>query len=400
MIRVTFALAVTAAALAVPAAQAHDPSLRLRGFGTATVDGVRAPGEWEGAAKWDFTANLPLNGTRPATLYGMNDGSNLYLAVEVTRSDLGSSSVTFSFDNDHDAGFYEEGDDALIVNTSIVPFYDGFVTKLPPCDPAYTCIGILDTQLGGTSDGRGIVRNDGTHSFYEVSHPLDTADDGHDFSLRFGKRVGFQMFLQFCQSTCAQTFSPRQGDIVITSNSTVPPETQITAGPSNGSFTTQEAVGVRFTGSDDVVAPEDLEYECNQDGGSFEPCASPFDYVVEHEGAHSFAVRAIDEAGNVDPTPEKRRWTLDTEAPKAPSIRGLRRVKKARVVYRLSATDNVDDPSQLLFRCSVDRHAFKSCPRRLALRVRVGRHTLRVVAVDRARHVSRPTLVRFARARS
>jgi hypothetical protein len=65
-----------------------------------------------------------------------------------------------------------------------------------------------------------------------------------------------------------------------------------------------------------------------------------------------------------------------------------------------AATDNVDSPSQLRFRCVLDRGAFKRCPRRLALTVRPGRHTLRVLAVDRTGHVSKRTTVRFVRAKS
>lgn len=400
VIRVTFALAVTAAALTVPAARAHNPALQLRAFGTAVVDGVAAPGEWDGAAKWDFAANLPPSGTAPATLYAMNNGANVYLAVKVARPDLGSSSsLHFWFDNDHDASSYEEGDDALSVST-FAGFRDGFVTKLPPCQPTYTCIGVSDAQLAGTNDGVGAVRNDGTHSFYELSHPLDTADDAHDFSLRFGKRIGFQMFVNFCSSTCAQTYSPALGDIVVTSGSTLAPETQITEGPRDGSFSVDISGTLGFTGSDEAIAPEDLTYECSVRGGAFEPCGSPFDYVLDDDGAQSIAVRATDEAGNVDPTPATRRWTVDTEAPAAPSVRGPRRFTRARVAFRLAATDNVDRPSQLRFRCALDRRGFKRCPRRLALRVRPGRHTLRVMAVDRTGHVSRRTIARFVRVKS
>jgi hypothetical protein len=274
------------------------------------------------------------------------------------------------------------------------------VTKLPPCQPTYTCIGISDAQVGGTNDGVGVVRNDGTHSFYELSHPLDTADDAHDFSLRFGKRIGFQMFVNFCSSTCAQTYSPALGDIVVTSGSTLAPETQITEGPRNGSFSVDISGTLGFTGSDDAIAPEDLTYECSVSGGAFEPCESPFDYVLDNDGPQSIGVRATDEAGNVDPTPATRQWTADTEAPVAPSVRGPRRSKQARVTFRIAATDNVDRPGQLRFRCKLDRQAFQRCPRRLTLKVRPGRHVLRVMAVDRTGYVSKPTIVRFRRAKA
>jgi len=50
----------------------------LRGYGTAVVDGVLAPGEWDAAGRLDFQANRsPADGggTVPATLFVMNDGT-------------------------------------------------------------------------------------------------------------------------------------------------------------------------------------------------------------------------------------------------------------------------------------------------------------------------------------
>jgi len=50
-----------------------------------------------------------------------------------------------------------------------------------------------------------------------------------------------------------------------------------------------------FTGgSDDVVG-----YLCSVDGGAFAPCTSPFTQSVTSPGTHTFAVEAVDAAGNV-----------------------------------------------------------------------------------------------------
>ena len=81
-----------AAALVVAvsgAAQASD-GLTLRGYGTAVVDGVLSPNEWERAGHFDFQANLAPaegGGTVPATLLVMNDSTNLYLALRVAVAD-------------------------------------------------------------------------------------------------------------------------------------------------------------------------------------------------------------------------------------------------------------------------------------------------------------------------
>ena len=82
----------------------------------------------------------------------MNDGVNLYLAVEHGRPEL-DGAINLAFDNNHNGSGYEEGDDVLIVNS--FGFYDMFVSRQPPCDPGYTCIRIQDTAVGGTSEDAG-----------------------------------------------------------------------------------------------------------------------------------------------------------------------------------------------------------------------------------------------------
>src|SRR5207253_845497 len=47
---------------------------------------------------------------------------------------------------------------------------------------------------------------------------------------------------------------------------------------------------------------------------------SPAAYSGLADGGHSFQVRATDRAGNTDPTPASRNWTIDTVAPAAPQI--------------------------------------------------------------------------------
>ena len=47
----------------------------------------------------------------------------------------------------------------------------------------------------------------------------------------------------------------------------------------------------------------------------FDPCTSPQPYSSLAQGAHTFDVRAVDPAGNADPTPASRSFTVDTVAP-------------------------------------------------------------------------------------
>ena len=51
-------------------------------------------------------------------------------------------------------------------------------------------------------------------------------------------------------------------------------------------------------------------FQCKLDGGSFEACTSPKTYSGLKKGSHTVEVRAVDAAGNVDPTPATRTWTV------------------------------------------------------------------------------------------
>ena len=178
--------------------EAHAPGVSLSGFGTATIDGVISAGEWDGAGSADFLVNIPEGGTTPGTLLVMNDADNLYLAVRFARSFVDpDSQLSFEFDNDNDGVWPEQGDDILGFNLSI-GFFDLVRTNEPPCQPGKppgSC-GFFDTTVGGTNEVEGALLNDGAFTVYEQSHPLDSEDNTHDFSLAAGDTVGFGIF--FC----------------------------------------------------------------------------------------------------------------------------------------------------------------------------------------------------------
>jgi hypothetical protein len=55
-------------------------------------------------------------------------------------------------------------------------------------------------------------------------------------------------------------------------------------------------------------ANEPASFTCSLDGAAYTSCDSPTHYSDLHPGWHTFAVRATDAAGNVDPSPAEVRW--------------------------------------------------------------------------------------------
>jgi hypothetical protein len=183
----------------------------ISGSGTAVVDGVLSPGEWDGAATLAFTANLPQaegGGTVPARALVMNDARNLYLALRLERNTYGyGADVSWFFDNGNPER-RENGDDALsaqVWRTTGLIFYDGYRWQCPgasPGTPAFCGSAHDDLQVQGspppgTIDGQAAVREGDGLVVFEIAHPLDSADDAHDFSLRPGSTIGYQVFARF-----------------------------------------------------------------------------------------------------------------------------------------------------------------------------------------------------------
>ena len=64
------------------------------------------------------------------------------------------------------------------------------------------------------------------------------------------------------------------------------------------------------------TATETATFECQLDNGGYSACTSPKAYssLVSNQ-THTFSVRAIDLAGNIDATPATYAWMIDTTAP-------------------------------------------------------------------------------------
>jgi hypothetical protein len=119
--------------------------------------------------------------------------------------------------------------------------------------------------------------------------------------------AGFSPWL--CDGTDISTNIGFQPDATNLCNAT-PPDTQIVEKPANPN--NSGTIRFTFAGSDDVTPAGKLSLECRADGAAFAPCTSPKTYTTLGVGAHSFAVRAKDPAGKIDPTPAMYTWTQAT----------------------------------------------------------------------------------------
>ena len=86
---------------------------------------------------------------------------------------------------------------------------------------------------------------------------------------------------------------------------TAPAAPTITSGPTG---ITSGAATFTFTGETGA------RFECQLDAGSWATCTSPISYAALATGAHTFAVRAVDAAGNTGGS-FSRTWTVDATAP-------------------------------------------------------------------------------------
>lgn len=90
---------------------------------------------------------------------------------------------------------------------------------------------------------------------------------------------------------------------------TTPPETTIDSGPPPVS--TRNAATFTFSGKDNKTASAKLTFACKLATDSFTPCTSPQSYTGLDEGLNTFYVRAVDEMGNLDPTPATFTWNVN-----------------------------------------------------------------------------------------
>lgn len=143
-------------------------------------------------------------GTFDVTFLVMNDDENLFVAV---RLPYGSSPPSPAALWLGEQVFRDGGrlcDPLTLIDAHQVESQDGgstywdlFEVQTPEC---WRTIGV-DEGDGGTTDGWGVWGAGGGTTFFEIGHPLDSADDPHDLSAALGERIVVHLLGIGCDAT-------------------------------------------------------------------------------------------------------------------------------------------------------------------------------------------------------
>ncbi|MBI4714093.1 hypothetical protein HY771_02830 [Candidatus Uhrbacteria bacterium] len=87
---------------------------------------------------------------------------------------------------------------------------------------------------------------------------------------------------------------------------TVTQDTAISKKPTSSTSSTSAEFTFGFSGT----SISDVNFECALDTSTFFGCVSPKTYSELSSGSHTFKVRAVDAAGNIDQTPASYSWTI------------------------------------------------------------------------------------------
>jgi outer membrane protein assembly factor BamB len=150
------------------------------------------------------------------------------------------------------------------------------------------------------------------------------------------------------------------------------PDTTISSGPTG---TTRAS-----TADFQITADEpNVRIECALDGAAWDTCATYTSRCCLADGEHEFAARAVDAAGNADPTPATRRWTIDTRAPQT-TIDASRSGGSGSAAARF---EFAADEAGATFECQIDDEPWETCTSPVSYTgLATASHVFRVQATD------------------
>lgn len=174
----------------------------------------------------------------------------------------------------------------------------------------------------------------------------------------------------------------------------VPPETTIlTELPPIISDRSPE---IEWSGTDNTTPTDQLRYFVSLNEGPWRDMESQTALTLSSltDGRHLFAVRAVDLAGNEDPSPATIEFFLDTIPPRTTAVEIGRWVPGViSLTCTITAQDNITPPEKLKFSLELDGHEpspFVDVPSLPVKGLDDGEHLLLVRAMDEAGNVEQP----------
>ena len=133
---------------------------------------------------------------------------------------------------------------------------------------------------------------------------------------------------------------------------TITPDTTIDSGPSG--LTNDASPSFTFSSTESPLLTPG--FECSLDAAEWASCASPKAYASLSEGSHTFQVRAVDAAGNPDPSPDSQSFTVDTTPPDTTIDSG-----PSGLINDATPTFGFSSEPGASFECRFDSDGFGAC---------------------------------------
>ena len=236
------------------------------------------------------------------------------------------------------------------------------------------------TAAGSCSTADWTVTLDGPPNAIHAVAPPGPASElcpGATLRIRFAAKAPsaeqtYTWTTTLARNTTALELQGAQPKVAV--DGTPPPTPTISQFPANPSNSSSAS----FTFADGDAT---TSLSCRLDAAAFTACKSPSLYAALPEGSHTFAVKAVDAAGN-ESTTASYSWTIDLTPPPAPTLTS----KPPNVTASTSASFAfTDDDATASYFCRLDGAAFAACASPRAYTVlSAGQHVFDVKARDRA----------------
>jgi bacillolysin len=309
-------------------------------FEDKTKDGTRYDGgkleySTDGGSTWNdagalFTDNgyngtITKNTGNPlAGKSAFTAESNGYISSRVDLSSLAGKQVRFRFRIGTDAAVDDYGwfidDISIYLCDDDEPPAAPTLTAVEPASPANDNA----PKLKGSAEAGSTVRlyKAPTASDCIVANLAASGSASSFASPGLAASVSDDSSTTFRASAedAAGNVSPCSSSSIAYVEDSTPPETTIDSGPGQGATIADLTPTFSFGSSEGSST-----FQCSLDSGAFSSCSSPHTTVELTDGAHDFAVKATDRAGNLDPSPATRAFTVnssssDNEPPDAPTL--------------------------------------------------------------------------------